>query len=161
HLNDASVTFEPETSLALGFGFRCGFLGLLHMEVIQERLEREYNVALVTTAPTVRYQCVGKDDKRIEVDNPGKLPSEKEIEALEEHIVSATIHVPSEYVGGIMKLCQERRGTQTGLTHAGPGRVMLSYDLPLAEIVFGFYDKLKSGSRGYASLDYEFKEYRS
>jgi GTP-binding protein LepA len=161
HLNDASVSYEPETSLALGFGFRCGFLGLLHMEVIQERLEREYNLALVTTAPTVRYRCVTQSGETVEIDNPGKLPEEGDIERLEEPMISATIHVPQEYVGNVLKLCQDRRGTQTGMQHAGPGRVMIRYDLPLAEMVFGFYDKLKSGSRGYASLDYEFKEYRA
>ena len=161
HLNDSSVTYEPETSLALGFGFRCGFLGLLHMEVIQERLEREYNMSLVTTAPTVRYRCVTRDGNVTEIDNPGKLPSEGEIERLEEPIIGATIHVPTEFVGNVLKLCQDRRGTQTGLHQAGPGRVMVNYDLPLSEMVFGFYDKLKSGSRGYASLDYEFKEYRA
>ena len=161
HLNDSSVTYEPETSLALGFGFRCGFLGLLHMEVIQERLEREYNLSLVTTAPTVRYRCVTRDGNVVEIDNPGKLPSEGEIERLEEPMIAATIHVPTEFVGNVLKLCQDRRGTQTGLHQAGPGRVMVNYDLPLSEMVFGFYDKLKSGSRGYASLDYEFKEYRA
>ncbi|HJZ84135.1 MAG TPA: translation elongation factor 4 [Polyangia bacterium] len=161
HLNDSSITYEPETSLALGFGFRCGFLGLLHMEVVQERLEREYELSLVTTAPTVRYRCVTKGGQVIEIDNPGKLPEEGEIERLEEPIIACTIHVPQEYVGNILKLCQDRRGTQTGMHHAGPGRVMVSYDLPLSEMVFGFYDKLKSGSRGYASLDYEFKEYRA
>jgi GTP-binding protein LepA len=160
HLNDSSITYEPETSLALGFGFRCGFLGLLHMEVIQERLEREYNLSLVTTAPTVRYRCVTRDGATTEIDNPGKLPAEGEIERLEEPIIAATIHVPTEFVGNVLKLCQDRRGTQTGLHQAGPGRVMVTYDLPLSEMVFGFYDKLKSGSRGYASLDYEFKEYR-
>src|SRR5262249_19152164 len=148
HLNDASVSYEPETSLALGFGFRCGFLGLLHMEVIQERLEREYNLALVTTAPTVRYRCVSKAGETIEIDNPGKLPEEGDIERLEEPVISATIHVPQEFVGNVLKLCQDRRGTQIGMQHAGPGRVMIRYDLPLAEMVFGFYDKLKSGSRG-------------
>jgi GTP-binding protein LepA len=161
HLNDSSITYEPETSLALGFGFRCGFLGLLHMEVIQERLEREYNLSLVTTAPTVRYRCVTRDGAVTEIDNPGKLPAEGEIERLEEPIIGATIHVPTEFVGNVLKLCQDRRGTQTGLHQAGPGRVMVTYDLPLSEMVFGFYDKLKSGSRGYASLDYEFKEYRA
>jgi GTP-binding protein LepA len=160
HLNDSSVTYEPETSLALGFGFRCGFLGLLHMEVIQERLEREYNLSLVTTAPTVRYRCVTRKGEVIEIDNPGKLPDEGEIERLEEPIIGVTIHVPQEYIGNVLKLCQERRGVQTGLTHAGPGRAMITYDLPLAEVVFGFYDKLKSGTRGYASLDYEFRDYR-
>jgi GTP-binding protein LepA len=161
HLNDSSITWEPETSLALGFGFRCGFLGLLHMEVIQERLEREYNLSLVTTAPTVRYRCVTRAGEVVEIDNPGKLPSEGEIERLEEPIIGATIHVPSEFVGNVLKLCQDRRGTQTGLHQAGPGRVMINYDIPLSEMVFGFYDKLKSGSRGYASLDYEFKDYRA
>jgi GTP-binding protein LepA len=159
-LNDASFTREPENSAALGFGFRCGFLGLLHMEIVQERLEREYNLDLITTAPTVRFRCVLRNGDVIELDNPAKFPSEGEIERIEEPVVALTIHTPPEYVGGILKLCEEKRGTQTGLTYAGEKRVIIRYDLPLTEMVFGFYDRLKSVSRGYASLDYEPKGYQ-
>jgi GTP-binding protein LepA len=158
-LNDASFTREPETSAALGFGFRCGFLGLLHMEIVQERLEREYNLDLITTAPTVRFRCVLRNSEVVELDNPAKFPSEGDIERIEEPILAVTIHTPPEYVGAILKLCEERRGTQTGLTYAGENRVIIRYDLPLTEMVFGFYDRLKSVSRGYASLDYEPKGY--
>ncbi|MBI5479432.1 MAG: elongation factor 4 [Deltaproteobacteria bacterium] len=160
HLNDGSFTFEPETSAALGFGFRCGFLGLLHLEIVQERLEREFDLDLVTTAPTVRYSVKKLSGDEVEVDNPAKIPPEGEIEHIAEPFIVATIHVPSEYVGNILKLCEERRGTQVALNFAAGGRVLVKYELPLAEIVFGFYDKLKSASRGYASLDYEFKEYK-
>src|SRR5512136_1267639 len=160
-LNDASFSREPEVSAALGFGFRCGFLGLLHMEIVQERLEREYDLDLVTTAPTVRFQVVKRDGSVVELDNPAKFPSEGEIERIEEPIINAAIHTPPEYVGGLLKLCEERRGTQTGLNYAGERRVIIRYDLPLAEVVFGFYDRMKSMSRGYASLDYEPKDYRS
>ena len=159
-LNDASFSREPETSAALGFGFRCGFLGLLHMEIVQERLEREYDLDLITTAPTVRFRCVLRNGDVIELDNPAKFPSEGEIDRIEEPILAVTIHTPPEYVGGILKLCEEKRGTQTGLTYAGEKRVIIRYDLPLTEMVFGFYDRLKSVSRGYASLDYEPKDYR-
>ena len=159
-LNDASFSREPETSAALGFGFRCGFLGLLHMEIVQERLEREYDLDLITTAPTVRFRCVLRDGEVMELDNPAKFPSEGEIDRIEEPIIAVTIHTPPEYVGGILKLCEEKRGTQTGLTYAGEKRVIIRYDLPLTEMVFGFYDRLKSVSRGYASLDYEPKDYR-
>jgi GTP-binding protein LepA len=159
-LNDASFSREPETSAALGFGFRCGFLGLLHMEIVQERLEREYDLDLITTAPTVRFRCVLRNGEVIELDNPAKFPSEGEIDRIEEPIIAVTIHTPPEYVGGILKLCEEKRGTQTGLTYAGEKRVIIRYDLPLTEMVFGFYDRLKSVSRGYASLDYEPKDYR-
>jgi GTP-binding protein LepA len=159
-LNDASFTREPENSAALGFGFRCGFLGLLHMEIVQERLEREYNLDLITTAPTVRFRCVLHGGEVIELDNPAKFPSEGDIERIEEPVVALTIHTPPEYVGGILKLCEEKRGTQTGLTYAGEKRVIIRYDLPLTEMVFGFYDRLKSVSRGYASLDYEPKDYQ-
>ncbi len=159
-LNDASFTREPENSAALGFGFRCGFLGLLHMEIVQERLEREYNLDLITTAPTVRFRCVLRGGEVIELDNPAKFPSEGDIERIEEPVVALTIHTPPEYVGGILKLCEEKRGTQTGLTYAGEKRVIIRYDLPLTEMVFGFYDRLKSVSRGYASLDYEPKDYQ-
>ena len=158
-LNDASFSREPESSAALGFGFRCGFLGLLHMEIVQERLEREYNLDLITTAPTVRFRIVAKDGSLHELDNPAKFPSEGEIDRIEEPIIAATIHTPPEYVGAILKLCEEKRGTQTGLAYAGERRVIIRYDLPLTEMVFGFYDRLKSVSRGYASLDYEPKDY--
>jgi len=158
-LNDASFTREPETSAALGFGFRCGFLGLLHMEIVQERLEREYNLDLITTAPTVRFRCVLRNGEVIELDNPAKFPSEGDIDRIEEPIIAVTIHTPPEYVGAILKLCEEKRGRQTGLTYAGEKRVIIRYDLPLTEMVFGFYDRLKSVSRGYASLDYEPKDY--
>jgi GTP-binding protein LepA len=160
-LNDASFTREPETSAALGFGFRCGFLGLLHMEIVQERLEREYNLDLITTAPTVRFRCVLRSGDVIELDNPAKFPSEGDIDRIEEPIIAVTIHTPPEYVGAILKLCEEKRGTQTGLTYAGEKRVIIRYDLPLTEMVFGFYDRLKSVSRGYASLDYEPKGYQA
>jgi GTP-binding protein LepA len=158
-LNDASFSREPEVSAALGFGFRCGFLGLLHMEIVQERLEREYDLDLITTAPTVRFQVVRRDGSVVELDNPAKFPSEGEIERIEEPIIAATIHTPPEFVGGLLKLCEERRGTQTGLSYAGERRVIIRYDLPLTEVVFGFYDRMKSISRGYASLDYEPKGY--
>jgi GTP-binding protein LepA len=159
-LNDSSFTREPETSAALGFGFRCGFLGLLHMEIVQERLEREYNLDLITTAPTVRFRCVLQGGEVIELDNPAKFPNEGGLDHIEEPIIAATIHTPPEYVGAILKLCEEKRGTQTGLTYAGEKRVIIRYDLPLTEMVFGFYDRLKSASRGYASLDYEPKDYK-
>jgi GTP-binding protein LepA len=160
-LNDASFSREPEVSAALGFGFRCGFLGLLHMEIVQERLEREYDLDLITTAPTVRFQVIKRDGSVMELDNPAKFPSEGEIERIEEPIINAAIHTPPEFVGGLIKLCEERRGTQTSLSYAGERRVIIHYDLPLAEVVFGFYDRMKSISRGYASLDYEPKGYRS
>ena len=160
-LNDASFSREPEVSAALGFGVRCGFLGLLHMEIVQERLEREYDLDLITTAPTVRFQVVQRDGTIMELDNPAKFPSEGDIERIEEPMIAAIIHTPPEFVGSLIKLCEERRGTQTGLTYAGERRVMLRYDLPLAEVVFGFYDRMKSMSRGYASLDYEPKGYRT
>jgi len=160
-LNDASFSREPEVSAALGFGFRCGFLGLLHMEIVQERLEREYDLDLITTAPTVRFQVVKRDGSLVVLDNPAKFPSEGDIERIEEPIIAATLHTPPEFVGGIIKLCEERRGTQTGLSYAGERRVIIRYDLPLTEVVFGFYDRMKSISRGYASLDYEPKGYRA
>jgi GTP-binding protein LepA len=158
-LNDASFSREPESSAALGFGFRCGFLGLLHMEIVQERLEREYNLDLITTAPTVRFRVISRNGDVIELDNPAKFPSEGEIERIEEPLIAATVHTPPEYVGAILKLFEEKRGTQTGLSYAGERRVIVRYDLPLTEMVFGFYDRLKSVSRGYASLDYEPKGY--
>ncbi|MFI5289517.1 MAG: translation elongation factor 4, partial [Polyangia bacterium] len=160
-LNDSSFTYDFETSLALGFGFRCGFLGLLHMEIVQERLEREYSLDLIVTAPTVRYRVVTTSGETLVIDNPAALPDAGRIDHIEEPIIAGTIHTPQEYVGNIITLCQERRGTQTGLDYAGDNRVMVRYDLPLAEVVFGFYDKMKTLSRGYASLDYEMKEYRA
>ena len=159
-LNDSSFTYEAETSLALGFGFRCGFLGLLHMEIVQERLEREYNLDLIVTAPTVRYRIVAANGDVNEIANPAAMPDPGKFDHVEEPIIAATVHVPHEYVGNIITLCQERRGVQTGLDYVGDNRVIVKYDLPLGEVVFGFYDKLKTVSRGYASLDYEFKEYR-
>ncbi len=160
-LNDYSFTYEPETSQALGFGFRCGYLGMLHMEVVQERLEREYDLDLITTAPTVIYHVLMRDGGRIHIDNPSKLPDPMLIEAIEEPIITANIHMPQEYVGAVLKLCEERRGTQVNMGYAGEKRVVVTYELPLAEVIFDFYDKLKSTSRGYASLDYQFKEYRA
>jgi GTP-binding protein LepA len=159
-LNDASVTYEPETSSALGFGFRTGFLGLLHMEIIQDRLEREFNLNLITTAPSVRYRIKHPDGEIVELDNPAKVPDQGKYEAIEEPIINATVHMPQEYVGSIMQLCQERRGVQKGLHYDPGGRVRVIYEMPLAEIVFGFYDRLKTMSRGYASLDYEPAGYR-
>ncbi|MCU0662635.1 MAG: translation elongation factor 4 [Myxococcota bacterium] len=154
-MNDSSFVFEPETSQALGFGFRCGFLGLLHMEIIQERLEREYDLDIITTAPTVVYRVNLADGTNLEIDNPSKLPDAGRIRSIEEPFLRCTVHVPSEYVGAVIKLSEERRGTQVSLGYAGPGRAMLVYDLPMAEVLYDFYDKLKSVSRGYASMDYE------
>ncbi|MBN1962554.1 MAG: elongation factor 4 [Deltaproteobacteria bacterium] len=160
-LNDASFHFEPETSQALGFGFRCGFLGLLHMEIVQERLEREYNIDLITTAPTVVYQVYTQDGEVLALDNPAKLPAVQSIDHIEEPLISAQIHIPQEFVGAIMKLCEERRGRQKDLNYVGHDRVMLRYELPLSEVVFDFYDRLKSVSRGYASWDYELAGYQT
>ena len=159
-LNDAALFFEPETSLALGFGFRCGFLGLLHLDVIQERLEREYNLDLVTTAPSVVYHVYKTDGTMIELTNPSNLPEPTEIEHMEEPIVSAEIMVTTEYVGAIMKLCQERRGVYLDTEYVESTRAILKYELPLNEIIYDFFDALKSRSRGYASLDYELKGYQ-
>jgi len=153
-LNDASFFFEPESSVALGFGFRCGFLGLLHMEIIQERLEREFNLNLITTAPGVRYRIKKTDGGEIEVDNPSKWPDVSEIDLIYEPVIMATILTSEEYVGAILKLVEEKRGKQKGFEYVSSGRVMLTYELPLNEIVLDFYDRLKSVSRGYASLDY-------
>ncbi|HLW55716.1 MAG TPA: translation elongation factor 4 [Candidatus Angelobacter sp.] len=153
-LNDSSFFFEPESSAALGFGFRCGFLGLLHMEIIQERLEREFGLELITTAPGVRYQVTKTDGEMIEVDNPSRWPSQSEISKVEEPVITATILTNEEYVGGILKLVEEKRGRQKGFEYVSASRVMLTYELPLNEIVLDFYDRLKSISRGYASLDY-------
>ncbi len=158
-LNDASLQYEPETSAALGFGFRCGFLGLLHLEIIQERLEREYNLDLVTTAPGVVYRVYKQDGTMMELTNPSNMPDPSEIEHMEEPIVSAQIMVTSDYIGAIMDLCQERRGVYLGMEYIEEGRALLKYDLPLNEIIYDFFDALKSRSRGYASFDYEMKGY--
>ncbi len=158
-LNDASLFYEPETSIALGFGFRCGFLGLLHLEIIQERLEREYNLDLVTTAPGVIYRVHKKNGEMIELTNPSNLPDPTEIDYMEEPIVSAEIMVTTEFVGAIMKLCQERRGVYLGMEYLEETRARLKYELPLNEIIYDFFDALKSRSRGYASFDYELKGY--
>jgi GTP-binding protein LepA len=159
-LNDSSFQYEPETSQALGFGFRCGFLGLLHMEIVQERLEREFDLDLITTAPSVRYQVYLTDDTEIDVDNPAKLPPLPKIVRIEEPLIEATILTRPDFVGGLLKLCEERRGLQQRLEYVGKDRVMLVYELPLNEVVLDFYDKLKSISKGYASLDYHMKGYR-
>ena len=159
-LNDASLQFEPEVSQALGFGFRCGFLGLLHMDIVQERLEREFDMDLITTAPTVVYEVLMRDGTLLRVENPSKMPDPSKIEEIREPVVSVTIFVPQEYVGSVMTLCTGKRGIQTNLAYHGR-QVHLSYDLPMNEIVLDFFDKLKSISRGYASMDYEFREYRA
>ncbi|MBE7526556.1 translation elongation factor 4 [Nitrosomonas sp.] len=159
-LNDASLHFEPETSQALGFGFRCGFLGLLHLDIVQERLEREYDMDLITTAPTVVYQVLLRDGKILEIENPSKLPDLSNIEEIREPIITTTILVPEEYVGAVMTLCTGKRGIQKNMQYMGR-QVMLAYEMPLNEVVMDFFDKLKSVSRGYASLDYEFKEFRT
>ena len=158
-LNDASLQFEPETSIALGFGFRCGFLGLLHLEIIQERLEREYNLDIVTTAPSVIYKVYKTDGEVIDITNPSNLPDPSEIDHMEEPIVSAEIMVTTEFVGPIMNLCQERRGVYLGMEYIETTRALLKYDLPLNEIIYDFFDALKSRSRGYASFDYDMKGY--
>ena len=159
-LNDAALRFEPESSQALGFGFRAGFLGLLHMDIVQERLEREYNMDLITTAPSVVYEVLMTDGEVVQVENPSKLPPVDKIDEIREPIDTVTIFVPNEYVGAVMKLCQDKRGVQTNLAYHGR-QVHLTYDLPLAEIVLDFFDRMKSLTRGYASMDYEFKEYRA
>lgn len=159
-LNDASLFFEPESSSALGFGFRIGFLGMLHMEIIQERLEREYDLDLITTAPTVVYEVVTKEGETIYVDNPSKLPAVNDIEEIHEPIVEAHILVPQQYLGNVITLCVEKRGMQTSMTYHGK-QVAVSYDLPMAEVVMDFFDKLKSTSRGFASLDYNFKRFQT
>ncbi len=157
-LNDSSFFFEPESSVALGFGFRCGFLGLLHMEIIQERLEREFNLSLITTAPSVRYRITLTDHSVIEVDNPSRWPNPTEIEKIQEPVITATILTNEEYVGGILKLVEDKRGRQKNFEYVSSTRVMLTYELPLNEIVLDFYDRLKSISRGYASLDYHLSD---
>ncbi|MCC7386776.1 MAG: elongation factor 4 [Deltaproteobacteria bacterium] len=159
-LNDAAFTFEPETSSALGFGFRCGFLGLLHMQIVQERLEREFDAELITTAPTAVYRVTKTDGTVVLVDNPANLPTTGAIAKFEEPMVTVKLHTPSEYVGAILKLCEDRRGIQQGMEFITATRVMITYEMPLAEIVFDFFDRLKSVSRGYASMDYELAEYR-
>ncbi len=159
-LNDSSFTYEPETSQALGFGFRCGFLGLLHMDIIRERLEREFGLSLITTAATVIYRIVTIAGDTLLIDNPVKLPPDGEIEHMEEPVIQATLHLPQEFVGAVLKICEEKRGTQKEIRYLGPKRVMLIYELPLNEIVVDFYDRLKSVSRGYASMDYEIAGYR-
>jgi GTP-binding protein LepA len=158
-LNDASLRYEPEVSQALGFGFRCGFLGLLHMDIVQERLEREYDMDLVTTAPTVIYQVLLRDGTVIEIENPSKLPDLSRLEEIREPVITATILMPQDYVGPVLTLCTEKRGVQKNMQYVGR-QVLLTYELPMAEVVMDFFDKLKSVSRGYASLDYEFKEFR-
>ena len=158
-LNDASLLYEPEVSQALGFGFRCGFLGLLHMEIVQERLERQYDMNLITTAPTVVYQVQQSDGTILMVDNPSKMPETSKVDIIMEPIVTVNLYMPQEYVGSVITLCVGKRGIQTGMNYLGR-QVQLTYELPMAEIVLDFFDRLKSISRGYASMDYEFKEYR-
>ncbi|WP_394849246.1 translation elongation factor 4 [Pendulispora brunnea] len=155
HMNDAAFSFEPDSSEALGFGFRCGFLGLLHMEIIQERLEREFNLDLITTAPSVVYNVYKNDGSMMRVENPAKLPSPQYIDRIEEPIVKMSIHVPAEFVGGVLALCHDKRGVQKALTYSSSDRVIVTYELPFGEVLFDFHDKLKSISRGYASMDYE------
>ena len=159
-LNDAALEYEPETSVALGFGFRCGFLGLLHLEIVQERLDREFDLGLITTAPSVIYKVHKTSGEVIELYNPMDLPPNQEISFIEEPIVKAEIMLPKEYVGNIMKVCQDRRGTYIDMKYLDETRVTLIYELPLNEIIYDFFDTLKSKSKGYASFDYEFKEYR-
>ncbi len=160
HMNDAAFSFEPDSSEALGFGYRCGFLGLLHMEIIQERLEREFNLDLIITAPSVVYKVTKKSGEEIRVENPAKLPEPQFIETIEEPIVKMAIHVPSDHVGAVLALCQEKRGVQISMQYASTERVIITYELPFNEVLFDFHDKLKSASRGYASMDYELIGYR-
>lgn len=159
-LNDSSFTFEPETSLALGFGFRCGFLGLFHMEIIQERLEREYNLELITTAPTVIYRVTKTDGTVLMVDNPSNLPAPQHIQLIEEPFIKATLHLPSEFLGSVLGLCEAKRGVQKEIKYLSTSRVMIEYEIPLNEIVLDFYDKLKTLTKGYASMDYEYLDFR-
>ena len=159
-LNDAALQFEPESSEAMGFGFRCGFLGMLHMEIVQERLEREYDLDLVTTAPTVVYELMQTDGEVIKLDNPARLPATNKIEEIREPIIRANILTPEEYIGNIIKLCEEKRGSQIGITYLG-SQVQIAYELPMAEVVLDFFDRLKSVSRGYASLDYHFLRFEA
>ncbi len=160
-LNDAAFSYEPETSQALGFGFRCGFLGLLHMEIIQERIEREFEVNLIATAPSVIYKVETADGTTLDIDNPSKLPDASKITNLYEPLVKMDIHVPNDYVGNVFKLCEEKRGVQKNLHYLAANRVVITYELPFAEIVFDFFDRLKSTTKGYASMDYEFLDYQS
>jgi GTP-binding protein LepA len=160
-LNDASLQYEPETSVALGFGFRCGFLGLLHMEIVQERLEREFGVDLITTVPNVKYQVELTDGTSLAVESPTALPDPGRMASVSEPIVRARIVCPAEYIGNVQKLCHERRGVFRGMSYLDTERVELDFELPLSEIVLDFYDRLKSGTRGYAALDYEFLEFRA
>jgi GTP-binding protein LepA len=160
-LNDSSFFYEPETSTALGFGFRCGFLGLLHMEIVQERLEREFTLELLVTAPSVRYRVLKTNGEVLEIDSPARLPDPGAIDSIEEPIITAVILTPEEFVGPILKLCQEKRGIQKGLNYITTSRVMITYELPLNEILLDFYDRLKSASKGYASLDYQLSGYRT
>jgi len=159
-LNDSSFTYEPETSQALGFGFRCGFLGLLHMDIVRERLEREFALSLITTAATVIYRVTKTTGETMQIDNPVRMPSEGDIEQIEEPVIEASIHLPQEFLGSVLNLCEEKRGSQKEIRYLGPTRVLLIYQLPLNEIVVDFYDRLKSVSRGYASMDYEIAGYR-
>ena len=160
NLNDASLFYEPETSQALGFGFRCGFLGMLHMEIVQERLEREYNLDLITTAPTVIYEIVTKTGAILRIDNPAKLPDPSQIDEMREPMVEALILVPQAYVGNVITLCVEKRGIQTKMLYLG-SQVSLSYEIPMNEVVLDFFDRLKSVSRGYASLEYSLKRFQN
>lgn len=158
-INDAALSFEPETSIALGFGFRCGFLGLLHMEIIQERVEREFNLDIITTAPSVIYKVIKTDGEVLEITNPTNLPEMTEVDYMEEPVVKASIITPKDYVGAVMELCQDRRGTYIDMQYIEETRAVVNYDIPLNEIIYDFFDTLKSRTRGYASLDYEFKGY--
>ncbi|MEC7525136.1 MAG: translation elongation factor 4 [Myxococcota bacterium] len=161
HLNDSALTYEPETSDALGFGYRCGFLGMLHMEIVQERLEREYDLDLVTTAPSVVYHVYTKGGaEKVDVENPSRLPDPAQIDRIEEPYFNVAIHVPAEYVGAVIKLCEERRGEQKGIQYASTDRVIVTYELPLGEVLFDFFDRLKTATKGYASMDYELAGYR-
>ena len=160
HMNDAAFTFEADSSEALGFGYRCGFLGLLHMEIIQERLDREFNLDLITTAPSVVYHVYKNDQSLVIVDNPTKLPQLQYIDRIEEPFVKLTVHVPQEHVGAVITLCQEKRGLQITMTCPSKDRFIIVYEIPFAEVLFDFHDKLKSVTRGYASMDYEFIDYR-
>ncbi|HWV38008.1 MAG TPA: translation elongation factor 4 [Vulgatibacter sp.] len=159
-LNDAAFTFEPEVSQALGFGFRCGYLGLLHMEIVQERLEREYDLDLITTAPSVVYRVHTTDGETLLIDNPARLPPAQKINHMEEPVLRCNIHVPNDYVGAILKLCEDRRGIQRDLKYLGPKRVQITYDIPMAEVVYDFFDRMKSATKGYASLDYELADFQ-
>jgi len=160
-LNDSSFSYEPETSTALGFGFRCGFLGMLHMEIVRERLEREFNLDLITTAPSVAYKVYTTKGEVIDIENPDKLPPTQQIDRIEEPFVKINLHTPTEFIGALVKLCQDRRGRQTNMSYLTTDRVMIEYILPLSEMVYDFYDKLKSLTRGFASMDYEFKDYET